>query len=327
MSCQIEHGQRIGLLGRNGAGKTTLMRILAGQQQPDGGSVRWSTGAFAAILPQDVPTDMAGTIRQAVLSGFSAEERSSPENAWRCEHLTEKMLSRMDLPGDAAVEPLSSGMKRRVLLARTLVREPELLLLDEPTNHLDLQAIGWLEGFLKSWRGTFLFVTHDRAFLRSLATRIIELDRGRLFDWSCDYDTFLKRKEAALAAEEKHQAEFDRKLGEEETWIRKGIKARRTRNEGRVRALQAMRRERQERVQRVGDVTLLIQEAKRSGDLIADVRNIRFGYAEDSIIGDFSTLIVRGDKIGIIGPNGRRQDHAAEIDARSTRAAARFRCG
>ncbi len=236
VSCQIEHGQKIGLLGRNGAGKTTLMRILSGQVEPDHGQVRWAADASAALLPQDVPLDLTGSIEDVVAAAFSPQERAAPDTEWKCRQAVETILSRMKLEPQQLVESLSSGMKRRVLLARTLVRQPDLLLLDEPTNHLDLESILWLEGFLSQWPGTLMFVTHDRAFLRKLATRILEVDRGRLFDWSCDYATFLRRKEEALATEEKHAADFDRKLAEEEVWIRQGIQARRTRNEGRVRA-------------------------------------------------------------------------------------------
>ncbi|MCA9171114.1 MAG: ATP-binding cassette domain-containing protein, partial [Planctomycetales bacterium] len=210
----------------------------------------------------------------------------------------------MELDGDARFEQMSSGMKRRVLLARALVSQPDILLLDEPTNHLDIDAIRWLEDFLLRWNGTYIFVTHDRMFLRRLATRILEIDRGRLFDWSCDYDTFLKRKEAALEAEEQQQALFDKKLAQEEAWIRQGIKARRTRNEGRVRALMQLRRERQQRREKQGNARFVIQEAQRSGNLVAEVDNISFYYDGRPIVDRFSTTIMRGDKIGIIGPNG-----------------------
>jgi ABC transport system ATP-binding/permease protein len=208
------------------------------------------------------------------------------------------------LGGDLEVSTLSAGMKRRVLLARSLVGEPDVLLLDEPTNHLDIDAISWLEDFLLRWKGTLLFVTHDRAFLRRLATRILEIDRGRLFDWSCDYDTFLVRKEAALAAEEKQNAQFDKKLAQEEAWLRQGIKARRTRNEGRVRALKEMREARSKRREKTGTAKLEIQSAQRSGALVANADEISFAYDEQEIVRDFSTTIMRGDKIGLIGPNG-----------------------
>ncbi len=210
----------------------------------------------------------------------------------------------MNLDPALEVQSLSSGWKRRVLLAQTLVAEPDVLLLDEPTNHLDIDAIAWLEDFLLRWPATLMFVTHDRAFLRNLATRILEIDRGRIFDWSCDYDTFLARKEAALSAEEKQNALFDKKLAQEEVWIRQGIKARRVRNEGRVRALEKMRDQRSERRSKVGTSRLQIQEGGRSGMLVAEVKEISFAYDDQPIVNGFSTSIMRGDKIGIIGPNG-----------------------
>lgn len=303
VSCQIESGQRIGLLGRNGAGKTTLMRLVAGETVPDNGKVIVSPGARVAKLQQDVPQEVTGPLVDVVREGLPDEDRTI-ENAWRGDQRVEQLLQRMNLVAEVAFESLSSGMKRRVLLAKCLAGEPDLLLLDEPTNHLDIDAITWLEGFLSSWSGTLLFVTHDREFLRRLATRIIEIDRGRLFDWSCDYDNFLKRKEDWLAAEEKQNALFDRRLAEEERWIRQGIKARRTRNEGRVRALKKMRVERSERRDRVGTSKLKIQEAQRSGALVADAKEVSFAYEQKPIFTDFSTSLMRGDKVGIIGPNG-----------------------
>jgi len=226
------------------------------------------------------------------------------EPTWQVEQRIEQLIAEMQLPPTAEFRNLSTGMKRRVLLARALASKPDLLLLDEPTNHLDVTSITWLEEFLSRWNATLMFVTHDRMFLRKLATRILEVDRGRLFDWSCDYDTFLKRKEDALAAEEKQNALFDKKLAEEEVWIRTGVKARRTRNEGRVRALKELRLTRGERQDRTGKVDLVIQEAERSGALVADVKNVTFAYGERPVVQDFSTTIMRGDKIGIIGPNG-----------------------
>lgn len=302
VSCLIDAGQRIGLLGRNGAGKTTLMRILSGQVQPDGGDVVFAPGTKMALLQQDVPQDLQGTIREIVATGL--EHVDDPEFAWKNEEAVERILSRMELDGEKRFETLSSGMKRRVLLAKALVAAPDLLLLDEPTNHLDIDAIGWLENFLGRFGGTLMFVTHDRMFLRKLATRILEIDRGKLFDWSCDYDTFLARKEAALAVEEKQNALFDKKLAEEEVWIRTGIKARRTRNEGRVRALEQLRRVRQDRRETPGKVQMAIQEAERSGALVAEIKNVSFAYGERSVVQDFSTTVMRGDKIGIMGPNG-----------------------
>ncbi|QEG43375.1 ATP-binding cassette domain-containing protein [Roseimaritima ulvae] len=301
VSAKIEPGQRIGLLGRNGAGKTTLMKLLAGELQPDGGQIVFDTGVRVARLVQDVPTNLTGTIHDVVEQGLSEEDGAEP---WERAHRLEKILSQMNLSPEASFQTLSSGMKRRVLLARALAAEPHLLLLDEPTNHLDIDSILWLEEFLARWQGTLLFVTHDRSFLQRLANRIWEIDRGRLFDWSCDYATFLQRKEAALAAEEKQNALFDKRLAEEEAWIRKGIKARRTRNEGRVKALKEMRVERGQRRKSEGTAKLQIQEAMRSGALVADVKKISFSYGDRSIVENFSTTIMRGDKVGIIGPNG-----------------------
>jgi ATP-binding cassette subfamily F protein uup len=302
VTCHVEAGQRIGLLGRNGAGKTSLLRMLAGAIEPDGGAVDFAPGATVALLQQDVPQDLAGTVHDVVASGLPVAAEDDP--AWQREQAVEQVVTRMTLTGAADFEALSAGMKRRVLLARAVVGQPDLLLLDEPTNHLDIEAIEWLEDFLGRWRGTLMFVTHDRAFLRRVATRILEIDRGRVFDWSCDYDTFLVRKEEALAAEEKQNALFDKKLAQEEVWIRTGIKARRTRNEGRVRALEAMRRERSQRRAAVGHVKLEIQEAERSGALVAALEGVSFLRGARPIIRDLSTTVMRGDRIGIIGPNG-----------------------
>jgi ATP-binding cassette subfamily F protein uup len=311
VNCVIEPGQRIGLLGRNGSGKTTLMRLLRGDLKPDGGEVILAAGVKVALLEQDVPQDLSGRVLETVSQRASPGDPSTAESSaehvdspWRSQQRVDQLLARMGLDAEARFESLSSGMKRRVLLARTLAAAPDVLLLDEPTNHLDLAAIMWLEEFLLRWGGTLVFVTHDRMFLQHLANRILEIDRGRLFDWSCDYDTFLERKEAWLAAEEKQDALFDKKLAAEEVWIRTGIKARRTRNEGRVRALEKMRRARSERRAVQGKVRLEIQAGERSGNLVADVDHVSFGYGERAILRDFSTTIMRGDKIGIIGPNG-----------------------
>jgi ATP-binding cassette subfamily F protein uup len=304
VSCQIESGQRIGLLGRNGAGKTTLLRMLGGQVEPDGGQIALAPGVRVSLLPQDVPQDLMGTIENIVAQGISTAGRDEDGATWKTEQQLKRVLTEMQLPADGRFESLSSGMKRRVLLARAIVAEPDQQLLDEPTNHLDLTAIEWLEDFLLRWKTTLVFVTHDRMFLRKLATRILEIDRGRLFDWSCDYETFLSRKEAALAAEETQNALFDKKLAEEEVWIRTGIKARRTRNEGRVRALERLRLVRSDRREAVGKVQLTMQEGDRSGMLVADVKDVSFAYDDRPIIRDFSTSIMRGDRVGIIGPNG-----------------------
>ncbi|HEX3601543.1 MAG TPA: ATP-binding cassette domain-containing protein, partial [Lacipirellulaceae bacterium] len=303
VSCQIESSQRIGLLGRNGSGKTTLMRMLCGEIAPDHGQCLVTPGVKVSLLPQEVPLDLVGDITEVVMSGLPAEDLD-PSHIWEAQHKVERLLSQMNLDGGLVANTLSAGMKRRVLLARSLVSEPDVLLLDEPTNHLDIDTIAWLEDVLLRWPATFLFVTHDRAFLQNLATRILEIDRGRLFDWSCDYETFLVRKESALAAEEKQNALFDKKLSQEEAWLRQGIKARRTRNEGRVKALKAMRVERSKRRERTGTAKLEIQTAQKSGALVVDADEMSFGYDGRPIVQDFSTTIMRGDKIGLIGPNG-----------------------
>ena len=301
VTCHVEAGQRVGLLGRNGAGKTSLLRLIAGVIEPDAGTVELAPGARGALLQQDVPQDVDRRVHEVVGAGLPA---ATAEAAWQHEQTVAQLLARMNLDGGADFQSLSAGMKRRVLLARAVVSQPDLLLLDEPTNHLDIEAVEWLEAFLGRWRGTLMFVTHDRAFLRRMADRILEIDRGRIFDWSCDYDTFLTRKEGALAAEEKANALFDTRLAQEEAWIRTGIKARRTRNEGRVRALEAMRRERSQRRDAVGRVKLGIQEADRSGMLVAALEGVSFLRGTRPIIHDLSASVMRGDRIGIIGPNG-----------------------
>jgi ATP-binding cassette subfamily F protein uup len=300
---QIEPGQRIGLLGRNGSGKTTLLRVLSGAVAPDHGQCLVAPQTSVSLLPQEVPRDLEGSINDVVLGGLQPDALDE-SHIWQSQRRVDRLLSQMNLGRNLAVNTLSSGMKRRVLLARSLVSDPDVLLLDEPTNHLDIDTIVWLEDFLLRWPAALVFVTHDRAFLRTLATRILEIDRGRLFDWSCDYDTFLVRKEAALAAEEKQNALFDKKLSQEEAWLRQGIKARRTRNEGRVRALQQMRLERSQRRNKIGTTKLEIQSAERSGALVAKVDGVAFAFGERTIVRDFSTTIMRGDKIGLIGANG-----------------------
>lgn len=303
----IEPGQRIGLLGRNGAGKTTLLKLVAGLLEPDHGAISLAPRVRVALLQQEVPDDLPGSVFDIVREGVASGGPDGDEQQqWEVDHKTEQILSRMNLNPEAEVGLMSSGMKRRVLLARALVDSPDLLLLDEPTNHLDIDAIRWLEDFLSRWNKAFMFITHDRQFLRRLATRILEIEGGKLFDWTCDYDTFLKRKEEAIAAQEKQDALFDKKLAEEEAWIRQGIKARRTRNEGRVRALKALRLVRGERRGKVGTSNLQIQETVRSGNLVARAEAIRFqrDNPQREIISNFSTTIMRGDKVGLIGPNG-----------------------
>ena len=309
--CQIEAGQRIGLQGRNGSGKTTLMRLVCGEIAPDEGQVVVAPGIRISLLPQEVPEQLPGTVfdvveRQLVVHRFTAPGQRADDRADEPDlgHAVERVLTRMDLPAGQTFATLSAGMKRRVLLAQALVSEPDLLLLDEPTNHLDVEAIAWLERFLGGRRATLMFVTHDRMFLRKLARRILEIEHGRIYDWSCDYDTFVARKEAAVAAQEQQDARFDKKLAEEEIWVRQGVRARRTRNEGRVRALEEMRRQKAARRQTEGKVKLRIEEGRRSGKLVAELDGVSFGHGDRRILAGFSTTILRGDKVGIIGPNG-----------------------
>ncbi len=302
---QIERGERVGLVGRNGEGKSTLLGIIAGVIVPDQGTVALESGTRIAVLPQEVPSGLPGTVEEVIAAGLPNQAADH--------HAVQRQVSLMGLQPETRFETLSGGQKRRALLGRALVSEPDGLLLDEPTNHLDLDGIEWLEGFLRRYDGSLLFVTHDRTFLQALATRIVELDRGRLTSWACGYGQYLERKQDALRAEEKQWAEFDRKLSEEETWIRRGIKARRTRNEGRVRALQSMRKERSLRRERTAEVKISLQTAGRSGTRVIVAKGISFGYGageagdegtSDPLVQNFSTTITRGDKVGIIGPNG-----------------------
>ena len=306
VNLQIERGEWVGLLGRNGMGNTTLLKVIYGELAPDGGVVSRQQNINVAYLPQEVPQGLGGTVAEIVAGGLEEILNVSPgyEETWRQQLQVEKVISRMELNPDAQFDMLSAGLKRRVLLARGLVKNPDLLLLDEPTNHLDIDSINWLEDFLSHWGGTLLFVTHDRMFLQKMAKRIIELDRGRLYDWNCDYSTFIQRKEAILNNEQEQNLLFDKKLAQEEQWIRKGIEARRTRNEGRVRALNRLRDIRTERREQAGKVRLQIQEVRRSGKLLIEAENVRYAYGDQIILRDFSTTILRGDKVGIIGPNG-----------------------
>jgi ATP-binding cassette subfamily F protein uup len=295
-SLQIEAGERIGLVGRNGEGKSTLLEILAGVIEPDEGTVVTPPGLRVSLLPQQVSGTLTGCVEDVIRSGLDGARDAS--------HLVQRLSSLLHLAGDQPFGSLSGGQKRRALLGRALAAEPDLLLLDEPTNHLDLESIEWLETFLARFRGSLLFVTHDRTFLQRLCSRIIELDRGRLTSWDCDYSTYLRRKEALLANEEKEWALFDKNLAREEEWIRQGIKARRTRNEGRVRALKELRAQRAQRRERVGRVRMSIQEADRSGAKVIVAEHLDFGYGGSLVVNDLSTTIYRGDKVGIIGPNG-----------------------
>jgi|JI9StandDraft_2_1071091.scaffolds.fasta_scaffold07662_4 ATP-binding cassette subfamily F protein uup len=309
VSLAIDTGERIGLLGRNGTGKSTLLKLIAGDIQPDHGTVRTAPKLRISRLIQEVPDDVGGTISDVISGGWVAQSDHADEDAthhhqWQLEAALDRTLTRMQLDPTRPFVSLSAGLKRRTLLGRAIISQPDLLLLDEPTNHLDIESILWLEDFLKGYSGAYIFVTHDRAFLRALASRILEIDRGRLLDWECDYTTFLKRKADVLAAEEKQDALFDKKLAQEEVWIRKGIEARRTRNEGRVRALEAMRKLRVERRKKIGDVKMQATTLERSGELVAELTDVSFAYDSRPIINKFSTLISRGDKIGIVGPNG-----------------------
>jgi ATP-binding cassette subfamily F protein uup len=298
---QVDAGERICLLGRNGAGKTSLMRIITGEETPNAGELILPNEAVVTRLIQEIPDDITGTVMEVIHSGLRPDRH---EEEWQTDVRLEDLAAEMHLPAGREFSALSGGLKRRVLLARALAGRPDILLLDEPTNHLDLDSILWLENFLLESKMTLFFVTHDRAFLRKLATRIVELDRGRLTSWACDYDTYLERKAANLEAEEKQWALFDKKLAQEEAWLRQGVKARRTRNEGRVRALQAMRQERSERRQREGTARIEIQAGSMSGQKVIEAKEISFDYGGAPIVRGFSTTIWRGDKIGIIGPNG-----------------------
>ena len=305
INLQIERGEWIGLLGRNGMGKSTLLKLLNGDLMPQSGNVARQQNLRVAYLPQEVQQDLAGTVTSIVAAGLGSEvSGTSPEEHWQHQLQVDQVISRMQLDPTAEFESLSAGLKRRVLLARGLAQAPDLILLDEPTNHLDIESIDWLENFLRLWGGTLVFVTHDRIFLQKLATRIIELDRGRLFDWNCDYPTFVQRKEAMLSAEAEQNINFDKKLAQEEQWIRKGIEARRTRNEGRVRALKRLRDVRRDRRDHPGKVRMQIQADRRSGRLVIEAQGVSHAYGGHWVVQDFSTTIQRGDKVGIIGPNG-----------------------
>jgi ABC transport system ATP-binding/permease protein len=330
----IERGERVCLLGRNGTGKSTLLKLLDGTIAPDTGTVVRITGLTVARLEQEIPADVDGTMFDVVAAGIGpagallaqyhhASVRVSHDHsekalrelerlhqaldtadAWQVHTRVSTVLQHLALDPEMPFATASGGRKRQTLLARALVRQPDVLLLDEPTNHLDVEAVEWMEEYLTERGTTLIFVTHDRAFLRRVATRIVELDRGRLVDWGGDYDTYLTRKDAALDVEAREWAEFDRKLAIEEVWIRTGIQARRTRNEGRVRNLEALRVERGQRRERVGTARLQAQEAERSGRLVAEATHVSFARGDRPIVSDFSTIITRGDRVGLIGPNG-----------------------
>jgi ATP-binding cassette subfamily F protein uup len=302
---QLEEGERVCLLGRNGTGKSTLLRLINGDILPDQGEIVRRQSLRVALLPQEVPHGLAGPSFDIVAGGLEEAGLLSSVAEWQSRNQVEKTLSHMSLDPHALIESLSAGLRRRVMLARGLVRDPDILLLDEPTNHLDIEAIEWMEEFLLRRNSALIFVTHDRAFLQKISTRIIELDRGNLIDWACDYKTFLDRKDALIDAEAAQLHRLDKKLAQEEIWIRQGIKARRTRNEGRVRALEKLRETRRAQRASMGSVRLQTQEAGRSGKLVIEATDVTYGYDSGKpVIFGFSTLILRGDKVGIIGPNG-----------------------
>jgi ABC transport system ATP-binding/permease protein len=327
----IEAGERVCLIGRNGAGKTTLLKLVTGALAPDDGGIRVRAGLRISRLDQALPEDPDQTVRETVMAGLAPvralvdeyrhrseavldraglqelealHRRIDAVDGWHVDRVVDAQISEMQLPADKRLGELSGGWRRRVALARALVSRPELLLLDEPTNHLDLSSIQWLEQRLANWPGAVLFITHDRAFLQRLATRIVEIDRGKLISWPGDYRDYLRRKAAAIEEEARQAAEFDRKLAEEEAWIRQGIKARRTRNEGRVRALLALREARARRVARPGSARISIGEAEASGRKVIEAKNLAYGYGGEPLISGLKLKVMRGDRIGLVGNNG-----------------------
>ena len=303
VNLQVDPGERVCLVGRNGSGKSTLMRVIAGEMKPDTGDIFRPSGAVYTRLTQELPADVSGPVRDVVFSGL--RPAGAHEEDWERDLLVDNLIERLQLDPAAEFATLSGGLKRRALLGRALAGQPDLLLLYEPTNHLDLESILWLEEFLLGSKLTLLFVTHDRTFLRRLATRIIELDRGRLAGWACDYDTYLARKQEVLEAEERQQALFDKKLAQEEAWIRRGVRAQRSRAQSRINQLMQMRAERSARRERTGSVNLKLGEAERSGVKVIEMDKVSFSWGDARpLVRDFSTVITRGDKIGLIGPNG-----------------------
>ena len=309
VSFDIEAGDRICLVGRNGEGKSTLLKVLTGEMEANSGEIVKKTGLKVSRMIQEIPAHLDGTVRDivmgrvSVVSGGSVISKKILDDGAH-NATAEAILGKTGIDADAPYDSLSGGQKRRVLFARAVAEDPDLLLLDEPTNHLDIPAIQWLEGIVTRLNCAVMFVSHDRAFVRRTATRIFELDRGRVRSWDFPYDKFVQFRDQALAEEEKANALFDKKLAEEEVWIRKGIQARRTRNEGRVRALIKMREERAARRSRTGNVNMQITEADRSGRLVARLKNVSYSYDGSPLISDLSTEISRGDRIGIVGPNG-----------------------
>ena len=334
ISLQIEPGDRLCLMGRNGSGKSTLLKLLGGEITQDSGEIHRQQGIKIASLPQEAPPGLEGTVFEIVASGMGdaarllsdyhnlanrmaressaalleeledLQHRLEESGGWTLHQEVEKLLAALALPADAGFTTLSGGTKRRVLLARALISNPDLLILDEPTNHIDIETINWLEEQLQKATFALVFVTHDRAFARRLPTRMAELDRGRIYAFACGYDTFVERREALLDAEITRQALFDKKLAAEEVWIRQGIKARRTRNEGRVRALKALREEYRQRRDRQGVAKIRLQEGERSGAMVAELEGVSFGFGAAPVIENLTTTVMRGDRIGIIGANG-----------------------
>ena len=330
VSLQVEKGQRLCLIGRNGAGKSSLLKVIGGDVELDGGTVWRKPGIRVARLEQDLPEADDASVYDVVASGLQGvgeliaqyhqlslkgdeaslkqmadlQHQIEAKDGWSLQQRVETTLSKLELPADRLMRELSGGWRRRVALAKALVIEPDLLLLDEPTNHLDIAAIEWLEKQLLSFNGALVFITHDRSLLQKLATHIAELDRGTLRYWKGDYASFLEYREQVLADEAKHNALFDKRLAQEETWIRQGIKARRTRNEGRVRALKAMREERSERREKQGQANFQLSSGEVSGKLVAELKLVSYGWRDRLLVRDFSSVIMRGDRIGLIGANG-----------------------
>lgn len=334
INLSIDRGEKVAIVGRNGSGKSTLLRLIEGSVQPDSGAVIIQKGTRRAFLSQEVPNEVPGTVFDVVAGGLKEHHalvtqyhtvgsRLSKENTpglleelnrihnsleagggWEDQQQVDKVISQLGLNADLAFNSLSAGLKRQALLGKTIVGGPDILLLDEPTNHMDIDSIKRLEEFLLRFAGTLVFVTHDRVFLQRIATRIVEIDRGRLFDQSCDYETFLIRRQAAREAEETERALFYKKLEKEERWVRQGIKARRTRSEGRVRELEKMREIRRSRRERPGMVKMKVHEAERSGNIVVKAEKISFSYGDIPVISNFSTTVIKGDRVGILGRNG-----------------------
>lgn len=353
----LQPNERVCLVGRNGAGKSTLMKVIAGDVQLDDGSIQQQSELRVSRLEQDPPRDAEGTVFDFVSEGLAeigqvlkqyhhlldlisheptesnfaklarAQEKIDHADAWQFDNKITSVLEHLQLQPGTLLKDLSGGWQRKAALARALVCDPDILLLDEPTNHLDVSTIEWLEGFLKEFKGSIVFISHDRAFIRSMATRIVDLDRGNLSSFPGDYDKYLETKEEMLRVEEEQNAEFDKKLAQEEAWIRQGIKARRTRNEGRVRALKQLRRERSERRDVQGKADMQLQEANRSGKIVFEAEHISYSYGDKQIINDFSFNVMRGDRIALIGPNGCGKSTLLKIMLGDLQAQGHFHCG